>query len=189
MALTRARVIDVATSILRQYGLADLSMRRLARELDVAPGAIYWHIANKQVLLAAVAERLLADVPPAVAPADDPAEATADVRPAPADDPAAVLRSHVVAVRDALLPVPDGADVVAIAYALDPESAPALREIGVLLKEAGAQDVAATTDVVVHHILGSVAAVQARAASPDEAPTGPDRFEAGLDVVLDALAG
>lgn len=174
MAMTRARVIDVATSILRQFGLADLSMRRLARELDVAPGAIYWHIANKQVLLAAVAERLLADVPPAGAPDDDPS---------------AALRSHVVAVRDALLPVPDGADVVAIAYALDPESVPALREIGVLLKETGAQDVAATTDVVVHHILGSVAAAQVRAASPDEAPSGPDRFAAGLDVVIDALAG
>ncbi|GAB3294978.1 TetR family transcriptional regulator [Epidermidibacterium keratini] len=174
MALTRVRVVDVATSILREFGLGDLSMRRLARELDVAPGAIYWHIANKQVLLAAVAERLLADVP---------------LGEQGADDPAAALRAHVLAVRDALLPVPDGADVVAIAYTLDPDSVPALREIGVLLKEAGAQDVAASTDLVVHHILGSVAATQVRAASPEEAVSSPDRFEPALDILLGLSCG
>ena len=34
-----------------RYGIADLTMRRLARELDVTPGALYWHFANKQQLL------------------------------------------------------------------------------------------------------------------------------------------
>src|SRR5258708_1968452 len=34
-------------------------MRRLARELDVTPGALYWHFANKQQLLGAVADEVL----------------------------------------------------------------------------------------------------------------------------------
>ena len=34
-------------------------MRRLARELNVTPGALYWHFADKQELLGAVADRIL----------------------------------------------------------------------------------------------------------------------------------
>ena len=37
-------------------------MRRLARELNVSPGALYWHFANKQQLLGAVADRILGPV-------------------------------------------------------------------------------------------------------------------------------
>src|SRR5215212_4322791 len=37
-------------------------MRRLARELDISPGALYWHFANKQQLLGAVADRVLESV-------------------------------------------------------------------------------------------------------------------------------
>src|SRR6185437_8817098 len=37
-------------------------MRRLARELNVSPGALYWHFANKQELLGAVADRILESV-------------------------------------------------------------------------------------------------------------------------------
>ena len=49
-----------AAAILDSYGIADLTMRRLARELDVTPGALYWHFANKQELLGAVADQVLA---------------------------------------------------------------------------------------------------------------------------------
>ena len=55
----KADVIETATSLLDNYGIADLTMRRLARELKVSPGALYWHFANKQQLLGAVADRIL----------------------------------------------------------------------------------------------------------------------------------
>ncbi|MDQ6741232.1 MAG: TetR family transcriptional regulator, partial [Actinomycetota bacterium] len=42
MSLSRQQIIDTALKILRDYGLADLSMRRLARDLGVQPGALYW---------------------------------------------------------------------------------------------------------------------------------------------------
>src|SRR5687768_3166484 len=63
MALSREQVVTTAVGLLRRYGLGDLSMRRLARELGVAPGALYWHVANKQELLVEVADVLLAEIP------------------------------------------------------------------------------------------------------------------------------
>ena len=54
MQLHKRDVVDAATAILDNYGIADLTMRRLARELDVSPGALYWHFTNKQQLLGAV---------------------------------------------------------------------------------------------------------------------------------------
>ena len=62
MQLHKRDVVDAATSLLDSYGIADLTMRRLARELNVSPGALYWHFANKQELLGAVADRILESV-------------------------------------------------------------------------------------------------------------------------------
>ncbi len=70
MQLHKRDVVDAATAILDNYGIADLTMRRLGRELNVSPGALYWHFSNKQQLLGAVADRILepasADDGPAV---------------------------------------------------------------------------------------------------------------------------
>jgi AcrR family transcriptional regulator len=57
--LHKRDVVDAATAILDSYGIADLTMRRLARELNVSPGALYWQFANKQQLLGAIADRIL----------------------------------------------------------------------------------------------------------------------------------
>ena len=68
MQLHKRDVVDAATTLLDSYGIADLTMRRLAKELNVSPGALYWHFANKQQLLGAVADRILE---PASAAVDD----------------------------------------------------------------------------------------------------------------------
>ena len=88
MALSREQVVAAAVELLRRYGLGDLSMRRLARELGVAPGALYWHVANKQELLVEVADVLLAEVP----------EPRGD-RP-----PAEALAALALAIREAIAP-------------------------------------------------------------------------------------
>lgn len=59
MALTRARIVAAAEEILEAYGLGDLSMRRVAERLGVQAGALYYHLPNKQSLLAAVADDVL----------------------------------------------------------------------------------------------------------------------------------
>jgi AcrR family transcriptional regulator len=182
VALSREQVVTTAVDLLRRYGLADLTMRRLARELGVAPGALYWHVANKQELLVEVADVLLAEIP--VAPRDRP--------------PAEALVGVAVAVRDVLVQVPDGADVVGLAYAVEPGAARPLRDLARLVHDAGApaaerDEVAA---LIVHHILGSVAGQQDRALAatvdPDlpapDATTEAKAFEVGLAVIVRGLA-
>lgn len=55
-------------SILDTYGLQDLTMRRLASQLGVKAGALYWHFASKQELLDALAAEVMADLPGLVGP-------------------------------------------------------------------------------------------------------------------------
>ncbi len=62
MALTAERIVEAAGTILDDYGLADLTMRRVADALGVKAGALYWHFPNKQSLLAAVADEVLGDL-------------------------------------------------------------------------------------------------------------------------------
>lgn len=124
MALTRDTVVDAATRILREYGLADLTMRRLARELGVQPGALYWHVADKQDLLVAVTEGLLAKIP--------------------VHDNAVGLGAWLTRT---LLPVPDAADVVRVALAWRPEVVSALAAFEEL---AGLQEWARASPNVPH---------------------------------------
>ncbi|GAA1179083.1 Tetracycline repressor protein class H [Corynebacterium glaucum] len=86
MQLSREAIVDTALDILSQYGLADVSMRRIAGVLGVAPGALYWHIENKQELIAALADAIIAPV--VTAPPEDP-EALC-----------AALWDHVLTTRD-----------------------------------------------------------------------------------------
>ena len=62
MQLTREIIINAAIELLNEYGLADMTMRRVATSLSVAPGALYWHVTNKQSLLADIAEKILSPV-------------------------------------------------------------------------------------------------------------------------------
>src|SRR3569833_2439071 len=64
---TRAQIVDRAYALLREQGLSTLSMRRVASDLGVRPGALYYHVAGKQKLLAVVATRVLVDFPAAAA--------------------------------------------------------------------------------------------------------------------------
>ena len=59
MQLTKDSIINASIEILDDYGLADMTMRRVAKRLSVAPGALYWHIPNKQALIAAIANRII----------------------------------------------------------------------------------------------------------------------------------
>jgi TetR/AcrR family tetracycline transcriptional repressor len=63
MQLHRADVLAGALVLLDDDGLEGLTMRKLAAHLGVQAGALYWHFQNKQALLDAIADALLADVP------------------------------------------------------------------------------------------------------------------------------
>jgi AcrR family transcriptional regulator len=141
--LHKRDVVDAATALLDNYGIADLTMRRLARELQVSPGALYWHFANKQQLLGAVADRILHGVPSA---------------------------TGVVEVcdrlRDALLSHTDGAELVSASFAAGQSHA--MTAILARLTEAAAEagvdasraELAART--VVYYVLGFTVDEQSR---------------------------
>lgn len=101
-AISVESLVGTALQILQDYGLADLSMRRVAGQLGVQPSALYWHVPDKQSLLALVCDRILDDV---ATP-----ELTGDWR----DD----VRTRALLLHDALLATRDAAELTASVVAL-----------------------------------------------------------------------
>lgn len=175
MSLTRSAIVDTAMGILREYGLADLSMRRLARDLGVQPGALYWHVKNKQELLTVLAGMILS--------------------PVEKQSPESI-RELAVGVRQTLLTVRDSAEVVALAHALDPSSTAALQQFDALLEsqKLPAEQATWAAEALVSYVLGSVTDEQTRAGLTGAgllAATDRDAatiFTFGLDLMLNGLA-
>ncbi|MDI3329950.1 MAG: TetR family transcriptional regulator [Micrococcus sp.] len=201
MTLSRERVEDTALAILTRFGLADLSMRRLARELDVQVGALYWHVKNKQELLVGVAARLLQGLDTGNEPessAQDHASSGVDPAPPASRDHVsgrAAVAALAQGIRAALVNVPDSAEVVQVAQSLQPEALAPLNRLRTLLEAAEIENAAWAQHLVMNHVLGSIAAAQeaARLAAVDlpgaTSPLGDDAFEWGLQILLDGLFG
>lgn len=187
MQLHKRDVVAKAAAILDNYGIADLTMRRLARELDVSPGALYWHFANKQELLGAVADHVLGPACDGCAPAD--------------------WRERIETVcrrlRDALLSHTDGAELVSASFAAG-QSRAVDQILDLLADAAGEAGVdgphrmqAART--VLHYVLGATADEQSRLQWDAAGATLPERqsvlaadpstgFLFGLRLLTDGLA-
>jgi TetR/AcrR family tetracycline transcriptional repressor len=60
--LSRDAIIDRAVAVADADGLEAVSLRRLGQEFGVTPMALYWHVQNKDELLAALGDRLFADL-------------------------------------------------------------------------------------------------------------------------------
>lgn len=183
MRYHRSDIVERAVGILDQYGLADLSMRRIAAELGLQPSALYHHFASKQELLAAVADELLRRG----AHPGDLAEQVWDQS----------VLAHSRALRDAMLAYRDGAELIATVHAFglgvhEPRArlVEAIRGAGLDDAFAGA---AATT--ILHFVFGHVSDEQAhlQANSVGAVDDGPlDRvdsgtFELGLTLILDGI--
>jgi TetR/AcrR family transcriptional regulator, tetracycline repressor protein len=180
--LHKRDVVDMATTLLDNYGIADLSMRRLARELNVSPGALYWHFANKQQLLGAVADRILSHL----------------------DDATGDWRVRIVLtcdqLRDALLSHTDGAELVSASFAAGQSAAmtAVIDRLAVAAREAGvaSEHAELTARTIVYYVLGFTADEQSRlqwdAAGADVVQTVWDedpttRFAFGLRLLTDGL--
>ena len=64
--LTRPAIVDRALAIADAEGADSVTIRRLARELSLTPMALYWHFTDKDDLLDALADRLIAEIDPTV---------------------------------------------------------------------------------------------------------------------------
>ncbi len=153
---TRDDVAETALRILDDYGLPDLTMRRLAAALDVQPSALYWHFPNKQTLLAELADRIVARGAGAPAPEADAARG---------DTPwADRLRAEAAALRDALLAYRDGAEVVASTFALGLGDAATQRRLAAAAASGGfdSETSGRAATALLHFVLGHVSHEQQR---------------------------
>ena len=145
----RADVVAAALTLLDEIGLPDLTMRRLAATLDVQPSALYWHFPNKQALLAAVSDQIIArarHLPPGEWEWMPAARAEAD------------------ALRDALLAFRDSAEVVSSTLALGLGAGEAAERLtaALALGDFDSETVRRGASALLHFILGHVSHEQQR---------------------------
>jgi AcrR family transcriptional regulator len=74
-ALSKDRIVEAAIEILDADGESALTVRALSARLATGSGAIYWHVANKDDLLAAITDDVIARVMTDVASGAGPREA------------------------------------------------------------------------------------------------------------------
>ena len=197
---TRDDVVETALRILDEFGLADLSMRRLAGVLDVQPSALYWHVPNKQTLLALVSDQIIdrARVVDHEAFNQDGAL-----------DWKALTLAESLALRDALLAFRDGAEVVSstLALGLGADGALARIRAGIDAVCSDGEIARVTAESILFLVLGQVWHEQQRmqadslgvvapavGAQPadvngttDSGRSPADSLEFGIELILDGL--
>jgi len=197
--LQRDTVVRTALTLLNEVGLDGLTTRRLAERLGVQQPALYWHFRNKQALIAALAEAMMA-------------ESHDRSAPRPNEDWRAFLTANARSFRKSLLAYRDGARIHAGTQPSAPQVAAVEAQIR-LLHAAGfpPADAASALLVISHYVVGSVLEQQTaldageskadgEAATAENAPllaaaieeldeSGPDAtFEYGLDTIIEGLA-
>jgi TetR/AcrR family tetracycline transcriptional repressor len=137
----RDDVIEAALRILDQQGLPDLTMRHLAATLGVQPSALYWHFPNKQSLLAAVSDRIIASARPL-------AGSNGDWQTG--------VRGEAAALHDALLAYKDGAEVVSSTLALGLGASDLQRRLSAAIGVGGFDErtTSLAAETMVHFIVG-----------------------------------
>ena len=151
MSLTTHDIVAAGLEILDNYGLEDLSMRRLAQLLDVKASALYWHVANKQTLLAAMADEILGEEQ--LTPTDDGGELARE------------LLGWAHALRSKLLAHRDGAELVSSAMSVGLVTTDPSVQLASFLQDCGgcdSQTARAASQALTHLVVGHVMDEQAR---------------------------
>jgi AcrR family transcriptional regulator len=186
---SRDDVAEAALRILDEFGLPDLTMRRLAAALDVQPSALYWHFPNKQTLLAELADRIVAHTRPAAEDGARWEERT---------------RVEAVELRDALLAYRDGAEVVTSTLALGLGSSDIVERLGASMRYGGFDPATSrrAATVLLHFVLGHVTheqqrlqydslGVAANGAAPEDIGADVDEVDSfvfGVDLLIRGMA-
>ncbi|MFI2364650.1 TetR family transcriptional regulator [Promicromonospora sp. NPDC019610] len=138
---SRDDVAGMALHLLDEYGLPDLTMRHLATALGVQPSALYWHFPNKQALLAAVSERILAPM----------AEVSGD-----GTSMHDAVRAVGTRMRECLLAHRDASELVSSSLALGLVSSPVRPRLLAAARLHGVPDALAevAAEAVMHFVVG-----------------------------------
>lgn len=196
MSLNRQDVVRAAVDVLDRYGLEDLTMRRLAGLLGVKAGALYWHVANKQTLLALVSDEILQG-PDDASRLRPGAESTA-VGSRPCTAMAEDVRHWAGQFRAALLRHRDGGEVVASTLPVGLGRVDPAAEVSALLERYGfsGHQRRYGSRALVHFILGHVIEEQTRSQLHElgvvaqfDARAEEEDFTDGLELLVTGLRG
>lgn len=177
--LTLDQVVGTALAILARVGLPDLTMRAIGTELGVQQSALYHHVDNKQALLGAVADEILARGPRSRVPASATWQQG--------------VQRRCGDVHAAVTAYPDGADLVMSMWAFGMGGQAPFVELCDRLTEAGlAPDVAPTAArTLLHFVYGHAYDEQSHEHAARSGITSGDRapsdFDTGLGIVLTGI--
>jgi AcrR family transcriptional regulator len=166
----------VAYEILDAEGVEGLTIRGLAAKLGVAVTAIYWHVGDKQALLDALVDRIIADV------------GEVEVRGA---NPAERLITIGTSLRTNLLEQPHLIALVHKQGRTPVMFLPAQRVVAEQLEAAGLRggDAALAVHAFLRHVIGSVILERTEERSPEQRETVEElwaREELAIDPELAA---
>lgn len=176
--LTRDAVLAAADELLAAHGADALTMRAVARRLDVAPNALYSHVANKDALVDGVLDTVLADVE----------------LPASGVDPHGGIHRLMTSSHDVLLARPDLVPLFLVRQGARGPYAQRLGEVTLdLLGRAGVTGTAANDAlrVLIVHVIGSAAfsaSVADEGARPLDTAEAARTFDAGLRWLLAGIS-
>lgn len=154
--LDRSQVLAAAFELVARAGVEGLTMRALAAQLGVSPNALYSHVADKDALVDAVLDELLAQVEAPTSTGGDPIEGLFDLM---------ASTYHVLVGHP---------DLVSLYLARQGARGPNAQHLGqvmlALLRRAGATGPAAETalKVLVIHTIGFAAFTTANPLDADD---------------------
>jgi TetR/AcrR family tetracycline transcriptional repressor len=166
-SLTRERVVEAALELLDEVGLEALSVRALARKLGVQVGALYWHVAGKQDLLAAMTDRMMRELRPA-----GELEEWGDL-----------VTESAYRLRGVLLSHRDGAQVFVSTLGLTPNVAESAEAVLKSLREAGfpLEAAAHAMNAVATFVIGFVLMEQSSQIETEDFQAVPDWMVTATD--------
>lgn len=177
--LSRGRIVDAAVTLLDDGEDDALTMRRLARALDVTPTALYWHVDTKEDVLDLAVDHIFGDVP--IPPATD--------------DWRHDVRTLVTGWRAAMLRHPWAPGLIGRPM-LGPNVVARTEFLRSALVRGGHDgvDLAVVTRLLANYVIGSALTEATWRRTASAGPTDPDwtddeLFERGLDTILGAGSG
>lgn len=180
MAITKEAIIKASLDILNRDGIGNLSMRTLAKELNIKAASLYWHIKDKQDLYDLIAEHLNQEI----------------ALPETVDDSKEALTALALEVRRVLLKTRDAVEIFAQSIPKTPNRIKAIQFVLAALSKYGVSDKNCITagNVFNNYILAFVAdEIRAKNISPEEAALFGllfgEQYEMNLDFEQQFLYG
>jgi TetR/AcrR family transcriptional regulator, tetracycline repressor protein len=183
MSLSRETIIQEAIALLNHQGIDSLTMRELAKRLNIKAASLYWHIKNKEELFSLIAESICQGIPL------DRQVGNARGR----------IREMIFAYRDNLLKVRDSEKILYITLPMTPARIELIKAMLDSLEELGVpRDKLIQTGNLLNNFVLSFVAEEVRITSLDRIETAfffdlpmnldfHSQFTYGLEVLLNGI--